>query len=90
MTDMIRRSDDRFLPWPLHAVPAEAHEEGIANRHKRAARSPMGSGRNLLPVLPDVTAEAARRMREGDPESARMHLQSIRRVLHRQAPDYRD
>lgn len=50
----------------------------------------MGSGRKLLPVLPDVAAEAARQMREGDPESARMHLQSIRRVLERQAPDYRD
>jgi len=50
----------------------------------------MGSGRKLLPVLPDVAADAARQMREGDPESARMHLESIRRVLDRQAPDYRD
>ncbi|MBA5800450.1 MULTISPECIES: aldolase [Rhizobium] len=50
----------------------------------------MGSGRKLLPVLPAVAAGAARQMREGDPESARMHLESIRRVLDRQAPDYRD
>ncbi|WP_037075418.1 aldolase, partial [Rhizobium sp. PDO1-076] len=50
----------------------------------------MSSGRKLLPVLPDVTAEAARQMRERDPESARMHLQSIRRVLDRQTPGYRD
>jgi len=50
----------------------------------------MGSGRKLLPVLPDVAAETARQMREGYPESARMHLQSIRRLLERQAPDYRD
>lgn len=50
----------------------------------------MGSDRRLLPVLPDVAAEAARRMREGDPESARMHLASIRRVLDRQEPAYRD
>jgi ribulose-5-phosphate 4-epimerase/fuculose-1-phosphate aldolase len=50
----------------------------------------MGSGRKLLPVLPEVAAEAARQMREGDPESARMHLESIRRVLDRQLPDYRD
>jgi len=50
----------------------------------------MGSGRKLLPVLPHVAAEAARQMREGDPESARMHLASIRRVLDREAPDYRD
>lgn len=50
----------------------------------------MGSGRKLLPVLPAVVDEAARQMREGDPESARMHLESIRRVLDRQAPEYRD
>ncbi|MBX4997433.1 aldolase [Rhizobium lentis] len=49
----------------------------------------MGSGRRLLPVLPDVAVEAARQMREGDPESARLHLESIRRVLDRQAPEYR-
>jgi ribulose-5-phosphate 4-epimerase/fuculose-1-phosphate aldolase len=50
----------------------------------------MGTGRRLLPVLPAVAAEAARQMREGDPESARMHLESIRRVLDRQEPEYRD
>ncbi|MCM2443042.1 aldolase [Agrobacterium vitis] len=50
----------------------------------------MGSGRKLLPVVPAVADEAARQMREGDPESARMHLESIRRVLDRQAPEYRD
>lgn len=50
----------------------------------------MGSGRKLLPVLPEVAAQAAKQMREGDPESARMHLESIRRVLDRQEPEYRD
>jgi ribulose-5-phosphate 4-epimerase/fuculose-1-phosphate aldolase len=50
----------------------------------------MGSGRKLLPVLPAVADEAARQMREGDPESARFHLESIRRVLDRHAPEYRD
>jgi ribulose-5-phosphate 4-epimerase/fuculose-1-phosphate aldolase len=50
----------------------------------------MGSGRELLPVLPAVADEAARQMREGDPESARFHLESIRRVLDRHAPEYRD
>jgi hypothetical protein len=50
----------------------------------------MGSGRKLLPVVPAVAADAARQMRVGDPESARMHLESIRRVLDRQAPEYRD
>jgi ribulose-5-phosphate 4-epimerase/fuculose-1-phosphate aldolase len=50
----------------------------------------MVSGRKLLPVLPEVAAQAAKQMREGDPESARMHLESIRRVLDRQEPEYRD
>ena len=50
----------------------------------------MGSGRRLLPVPPQVAAEAARQMRAGDAESARLHLQSVRRVLDRHAPDYRD
>lgn len=49
----------------------------------------MSTGRRLLPVAFDVAAEAARQMREGDPESARMHLESVRRVLDRQDPDYR-
>lgn len=34
----------------------------------------MGSGRKLIAVSPDVAAEMARQMREGDPESASMHL----------------
>lgn len=49
----------------------------------------MSTGRRLLPVSEDVAAAAARQMREGDPESARMHLESVRRVLDREAPGYR-
>jgi len=48
----------------------------------------MSSGRRLLPVTEAVAAQAAKQMREGDPESARMHLESVRRVLDRQSPDY--
>jgi len=50
----------------------------------------MGSERKLLPVSPEIASRAARQMREGDPESARMHLESIRRVLDRHEPEYRD
>lgn len=49
----------------------------------------MSSGRRLLPVAPGIASHAASQMREGDPESARMHLESIRRVLDQQEPDYR-
>lgn len=50
----------------------------------------MSTGRRLLPVAPEVAAAAARQMREGDPESARMHLESVRRVLDREGSGYRD
>ncbi len=50
----------------------------------------MSSGRRLLPVSEAVASAAAKQMREGDPESARMHLESVRRVLDREAPEYRD
>ncbi|HEY0120146.1 MAG TPA: aldolase [Rhizobium sp.] len=49
----------------------------------------MSTGRRLIPVATDVAEQAARQMREGDPESARMHLESVRRVLDREAPEYR-
>jgi ribulose-5-phosphate 4-epimerase/fuculose-1-phosphate aldolase len=48
----------------------------------------MSTGRRLVPVSPEIAAQAARQMREGDPESARMHLESLRRVLDRLDPGY--
>ncbi len=49
----------------------------------------MSTGRPLLPIKPEVAAAAARQMRDGDPESARLHLESIKRVLDRKDPDYK-
>ena len=48
----------------------------------------MSTGRILLPVSLEIAAETARQMREGDPESARLHLESLRRVLDRLDPGY--
>ena len=48
----------------------------------------MSTGRKLLPVSPDVAAKTAAQMRAGDPESARMHLESIKRRLDKAEPDY--
>ncbi|NSZ19815.1 aldolase [Agrobacterium vitis] len=48
----------------------------------------MSTGRTLLPVSPEIAAQTARQMREGDPESARMHLESLRRVLDRRDPGH--
>ncbi|WP_438627630.1 class II aldolase/adducin family protein [Microbulbifer sp.] len=47
----------------------------------------MSSGRPLVPAV--VAEETARQMREGDPESARLHLESAKRVLDRAEPDYK-
>lgn len=49
----------------------------------------MSTGRQLIAVPTDIAEQAAKQMREGDPESARLHLESVRRVLDRQAPEYR-
>lgn len=49
----------------------------------------MSTGRRLLPVSDEIATIAARQMREGDPESARLHLESVRRVLDQQQPAYR-
>ena len=48
----------------------------------------LSTGRQVLPVDPAVAQAAYQQMREGDPESARLHLESIKRTLDRQSPDY--
>ena len=48
----------------------------------------MSTGRPLRSVDPDVARRVAAQMREGDPESARLHLESIKRILMRQDPGF--
>ncbi|WP_110710342.1 aldolase [Salinicola sp. CR57] len=48
----------------------------------------MASGREVLPVPPEIAARTAAQMRAEDSESARLHLLSVRRRLARSAPDY--
>lgn len=50
----------------------------------------LSTGRQVLPVKPEIAEAAYRQMREGDPESARLHLASIRRQLDTEEPVYRD
>ncbi len=47
------------------------------------------TGRRIVPVPEEVARRTAAQMREGDATSARLHLDSIRRVLDQEAPDYR-
>lgn len=52
-------------------------------------RLALSTGRPLKPVPAALAEHTARQMREGDPESARLHLDSIKRRLDRAAPEYR-
>lgn len=49
----------------------------------------MSTGRPVVPVAPDIAAVTAKQMRDGDSESARLHLESVRRILDREEPEYR-
>lgn len=49
----------------------------------------LSTGRKVLPVAPAIAEAACRQMREGDAESARLHLASIRRTLDLEEPAYR-
>jgi len=48
----------------------------------------LSTGRPLRAVEPEVARRAAAQMREGDPESARLHLDSVKRVLAVQEPGF--
>ena len=46
------------------------------------------TGRPLIKVDPAVARAAAAQMREGDAESARLHLESVKRILTRSQPEF--
>ena len=48
----------------------------------------LSTGRQVLPVDPAVAQAAYLQMREGDAESAWLHLAAVRRTLDLQEPDY--
>jgi ribulose-5-phosphate 4-epimerase/fuculose-1-phosphate aldolase len=54
-----------------------------------AQRLALSTGRPLKPVPAAVAAATARQMREAGDEPARLHLESIKRTLDREASDYR-
>ena len=47
------------------------------------------TGRKLVPVPAALAERTYRQMRDGDRESARLHLESVKRILDREAPDFR-
>jgi ribulose-5-phosphate 4-epimerase/fuculose-1-phosphate aldolase len=48
----------------------------------------LSTGRTLKPVDPETAQRTYRQMREGDGESARLHLESVKRRLTRDEPDF--
>jgi len=50
----------------------------------------MSSGRQLKAIEPEVLLRTARQMSEEDAESARMHLESVKRILARHEADFAD
>ncbi|MNV58776.1 hypothetical protein D3C71_1511670 [compost metagenome] len=48
----------------------------------------LSTGRKTLPISADVAQQVYTQMREADPESGRLHLESVKRILNRVAPDY--
>lgn len=49
----------------------------------------MSTGRPIVPVKHEVAEATYRQMRAGDAESARLHLESVKRQLDAEEPDYR-
>jgi hypothetical protein len=48
----------------------------------------MATGRPLKAVSEEVAARTAAQMREGDGESAKLHLESVKRILAASEPDF--
>ncbi len=48
----------------------------------------MSTGRALLPIPEDVAKKTAAQIREGDPVSARKHMDSVRRRLMKEVPEF--
>jgi ribulose-5-phosphate 4-epimerase/fuculose-1-phosphate aldolase len=57
-------------------------------RAAEAQRLAMSTGRKLKPVPPEMAARTYAQMRQGDCESARLHLESIKRILTSEEPEF--
>ncbi len=59
-------------------------------RAAEAQRLALSTGRKLKPVTPELARKTYLQMREGDRESAHLHLESIKRILTKDEPDFLD
>ena len=58
------------------------------HRRSKHASLQFSRLRELMTVPPGMAAKTYAQMREGDRESARLHLESIKRILAQEAPDF--
>jgi ribulose-5-phosphate 4-epimerase/fuculose-1-phosphate aldolase len=73
----------------LGANIAEAWDDMYyLERACEAQRLALSTGRKLKPVPDHMAEQTSKQMRLGDRESARLHLESIKRTLDREEPDY--
>jgi ribulose-5-phosphate 4-epimerase/fuculose-1-phosphate aldolase len=73
------------------ASAAEAWDDlYYLERAAEAQRLAMATGRPLKPVPAEIARKTYEQMREGDRESARLHLESVKRQLLRSDPDFLD
>jgi hypothetical protein len=73
-----------------YATIAEAWDDlYYLERACEAERLALSTGRPLKPVPPEIAARTYAQMRQSDDESAKLHLESIKRQLDREAPEYR-
>ena len=73
------------------ASAAEAWDDlYYLERAAEAQRLAMATGRTLLPVPDEVAQRTYAQMREGDREAARLHLESVKRILFREEPGFAD
>lgn len=73
----------------LGASIAEAWDDlYYVERAAEAQVKAMSTGRQLLPIKHEIAVEVNREMREADPESARLHLEAVKRILDKHDPDY--
>ena len=64
--------------------------DAFLERAAEVQRLAMATGRPLKPVPPAVAQATYAQMRAGDRESAALHLESIKRILLKESPDFAD
>jgi ribulose-5-phosphate 4-epimerase/fuculose-1-phosphate aldolase len=52
-------------------------------------RMAEATGRRLVPVPTEIAERTARQIRQSDRDTARLHLESVKRILDRESPDWR-